>query len=75
MASQAKGNGTYTTYAYGACRAVIHLVNYAPMAQSSRGLITATMAQGNVTAMATLDGQWSYEYDLAGQLTHAVFES
>jgi YD repeat-containing protein len=69
------GNGTYATYEYDPNGNVLHLVNYAPGgAVNSRFDYTYNVLGQRVT-MATLDGTWTYAYDGAGRLTHAVFDS
>ncbi|MCY2990023.1 MAG: dockerin type I domain-containing protein [Planctomycetota bacterium] len=69
------GNGTYTTYAYDAGGNLSHQVNYtASDSVVSRFDYTYDTA-GRVMSLTTRDGQWTYQHDAAGQLTHAVFAS
>jgi RHS repeat-associated protein len=75
LAEQSNANGTYTTYAYDADGNVLHLINYGPGGVIlSRFDYTYDDLNEPVTE-ATLDGTWTYTYDGAGQLIHAVFAS
>ena len=75
------GNGTYTTYQYDAAGNLLHLVNHAPRpAAGQDGPVNSQFDYtynnlGLTTSETTLDGQWTYQYDPAGQLTHAIFVS
>ena len=64
----------YTTYQYDAAGNLLHLVNYASGTIVNSRFDYTYNALGQVTEMATLDGAWSYSYDVSGQLTHAVFQ-
>ncbi|MHB9065961.1 MAG: RHS repeat-associated core domain-containing protein [Pirellulaceae bacterium] len=70
-----KGNVTYTTYDYDAAGQLLHLVNYAPDNSVNSRFDYTYDSRGRRTAMATLDGNWTYAYDGTSQLTHAVFVS
>jgi RHS repeat-associated protein len=75
LSRETKGNGTYTAYAYNAGGDLEYLVNHAPDGSvQSRFGYTYDLA-GLRSGMTTLDGQWTYEYDAAGQLVHAAFDS
>ena len=75
LAKETNGNGTYTNYTYDLAGQLISLVNsQADGTVNSRFDYTYDNL-GRRTALATLDGTWSYEYDLTGQLTGAVFAS
>jgi RHS repeat-associated protein len=69
------GNGTYTTYQYDLLGQLQHLMNFAPDNSISSRFDYTHDAVGNVTSMATLDGQWTYGYDANGRLLRAVFLS
>jgi YD repeat-containing protein len=69
------GNGVYTTYDYDNAGNVAHLVNYEPDASILSRYDYIYDPSGRRTGMSTLDGDWTYEYDPLGQLTHAVFDS
>src|SRR5262249_13314184 len=69
------GNGTFTTYAYDLAGNLLHLINYAPDKSINSRFDYAYDNLGRVATMSTLDGVWTYQYDPAGYLTHAVFTS
>jgi RHS repeat-associated protein len=73
LATKTNGNGTTTTYAYDAAGNILHIVNLAPNASVDSRFDYTYNALGLETSQTTIDGQWSYTYDLDGQLTHAVF--
>ena len=73
LARADKANGTYTVYDYDAAGQLTALFNYAPNDSVSSKFEYAYDAAGLRTSMETLDGTWTYEYDVIGQLTHAVF--
>jgi RHS repeat-associated protein len=69
------GNGVYTTYKYDLADNLIQLINY-----SSENAILSRFdysynSLGNRISMSTLDGDWTYTYDVTGQLTKAQFVS
>ncbi len=69
------GNGVYTDYAYDAAGQVASLVNRGPDdAELSRFDYTYDL-RGRRIAMASHYGNWTYDYDDAGQLVHAVLAS
>jgi RHS repeat-associated protein len=70
-----KGNGTYTTYKYDTAGRLTELINHTPNGSINSSFEYEYNNQGLQTAMVTLDGDWSYTYDVTGQLTRAVFES
>ena len=53
----------------------MHLVNHVPDGSVNSRFDYTFDALGRRTGMTTLDGQWTYNYDAVGQLTHAVFAS
>jgi len=68
------GNGVYTTYDYDAAGQLLHLINAKPDDAVLSRFDYTYDSRGRRTAMAMLDGTWSYEYDDLGQLTHTVLE-
>ncbi|MDB5389702.1 MAG: repeat protein, partial [Planctomycetaceae bacterium] len=75
MQREDKGNGTYTVYGYDGAGRLNSIVNHAPDNSINSQFDYTYDALGRPTTMATLDGTWTYSYDLTGQLTHAVFAS
>ncbi|MBY0524350.1 MAG: pre-peptidase C-terminal domain-containing protein [Gemmataceae bacterium] len=69
------GNGTYTTYAYDQAGQLLHLINYAPDDSINSRFDYTYDLLGRRIATSMLEGDWTYEYDTTGQLTHAVFVS
>lgn len=70
-----KGNGTFTTYAYNLAGRVASIVHHAPGGAITGRFDYTYDALGRRISTTTLDGTWTYTYDLAGQLTHANFAS
>jgi YD repeat-containing protein len=75
LSREDKGNGTYSTYTYDAASQLTNLVHYAPDGSINSRFDYTYDDLGQVTAMGTLDGDWTYSYDATGQLTSAVFDS
>lgn len=69
------GNGVYTTYEYDLSNQLKRLTNYAPDDSVLSFFSYAYDNLGRRTGMQATDGNWTYGYDLVGQLTSAVFES
>ena len=75
------GNGTYTTYQYDDAGNLAQLTNYGPRPQKNQdGAVNSSFAYtrdalGRMTSMTTPAGAWTYSYDAAGELVHAVFAS
>ena len=63
----------YTSYKYDADGNLVQLVNYAGGATVNSSFDYTYNPLGQVSAMATVDGAWTYSYDAAGELVHAVF--
>ena len=70
-----KGNGTYTTHEYDAAGEILHLVNSAADGTVNSRFDYTYDSRGRRSSMSTVDGEWTYQYDGAGQLTLAVFAS
>jgi len=68
-------NGVYTTYQYTPASQVLQVANYAPDDSGLSQFDYTYDAWGRRTAMDTVDGLWTYEYDDVGRLVHAVFDS
>jgi RHS repeat-associated protein len=68
-------SGVYTTYAYDPAGRVQSLTNTLPNQTVVSFFNYAYDQRGRRITMATTDGQWAYEYDDLGQLTHAVLNS
>ena len=75
LARTDKGNGTYSRYEYDAASQLLHLINYLEDGSVNTRFDYTYDADGRPTGMSTIDGDWSYDYDATGQLTHAVFTS
>jgi RHS repeat-associated protein len=70
-----KGNGTYTLYTYDGAGRERTITHHKPDNSVNARFEYGYDALGRRSGMTTLDGQWTYTYDLAGQLTRAVFAS
>ena len=68
------GNGSSTTYAYSATGQIAQIIDFDDGGNAVGRLAYAYDAGSRVVTASTLDGDWTYGYDAAGQLTHAVFE-
>jgi RHS repeat-associated protein/uncharacterized repeat protein (TIGR01451 family) len=72
------GNGTYTTYQYDAAGNLAQLVNHGPRLMPGKdGPVNSSFAYGydplgRMTSLTTAAGEWTYTYDGAGRLVHAV---
>lgn len=75
LAEQDNANGTHTTYSYDADSNLLHLINYGPGGVIQSRFDYTYNALNQRTGEATLDGTWTYTYDGAGQLIHAVLTS
>ncbi len=70
-----KGNGTYTLYGYDAQGRQTSIFNHAPDDAVNSQFLYTYDAAGRRDTQTTIDGVWSYSYDLIDQLTRAVFVS
>jgi RHS repeat-associated protein len=70
-----KGNGTFSLYTYDAAGRIASIANHAPGGGVNSSFAYTYDSAGRRTSMTTLDGVWSFDYDLTSQLTHAVFVS
>jgi RHS repeat-associated protein/uncharacterized repeat protein (TIGR01451 family) len=75
LARETHANGTFTTYEYDPAGRVTHLVNHAPDGSVNSRFDYAYDDLARRVTVGTLDGQWTYEFDAVGQLSHAVFGS
>jgi RHS repeat-associated protein len=75
LAMKTVGNGVFTTCQYDPAGQLLNLTNFLANGTVLSSFAYAYDSRGRRTAMRTLDGQWTYEYDDLGQLTHAVFAS
>jgi YD repeat-containing protein len=75
LARKDLGNGTYSTLDYDLAGNVLHLVNHAPDGSVSSRFDYTYDVLGLTRTLTTLDGEWTYQYDAEGRLTHAVFAS
>lgn len=75
LARKTLGNGLFTTYEYDAAGQLLNLTNCLVNGTVLSRFNYAYDTRGRRTAMDTLDGRWTYDYDDLGQLTHAVFAS
>ena len=68
-----KGNGTYTLTTYDEAGRVESIVHHAPDDSVNSQFVYRYDSIGQRIGISTIDGVWTYEYDLTGQLVHAVF--
>ena len=69
------GNGQTTGYTYDADGNVTEILTKAADGTVTSQLNYIYNADGQAITAASLDGTWTYTYDVAGQLTNAVFAS
>lgn len=69
------GNGASTTYTYDVLGNVTQIQTRAADNSVTSQLNYTYDADSHPTTATSLDGAWTYSYDAAGQLTHAVFAS
>ncbi len=75
LSREDKGNDTYSLYTFDGAGRVQSIVHHAPDDSVNSRFDYAYDALGRRTGMTTLDGQWTYTYDLTGQLVRALFAS
>ena len=75
LTKELKGNGTFTIYAYDLDGEIVSVVNDAPNGTANSSFVYTYDNLGLCTTETTLQGQWVYNYDASGQLTHAIFTS
>ncbi len=73
LTKEIKGNGTYTTYTYDTDSQLLHMVNYSPGGAVQSRFDYTYDVNGNRTAMSTLEGTTSYQYDATGQLVGVTY--
>ena len=69
------GNGVYTIYSYDDAGQLLRIDNHKLDGEFLSFFEYSYDSRGLRTTMSTNDGNWLYEYDNLGQLTHAVFAS
>ena len=70
-----RGNGTFTTYDFDQVNRLLNLTHHAPDGSINSRFDYTYDNLGQRETMTTLDGEWTYEYDVVGQLTSAIFDS
>jgi YD repeat-containing protein len=75
LEQEVNGNGTTTTYSYDAASQLTNLIHHAPDGTINSRYDYIYDDLGQVIAMSSLDGDWTYGYDATGQLISAVFDS
>ncbi|MDB5391701.1 MAG: repeat protein, partial [Planctomycetaceae bacterium] len=75
LAREDKGNGSSTVYTYDLAGQVKSIANLAPDNSINSQFTYTYDALGHRIGMGTTDGQWTFTYNLTGELTHAVFVS
>ncbi|NJO98492.1 MAG: tandem-95 repeat protein [Pleurocapsa sp. CRU_1_2] len=75
LAREDNGNGTYTTHTYDLAGQLLNLANYAADDSLNSSYVYTYDDLGRQVSVTDLDGEWTYEYDAASQLTGAVFTS
>jgi RHS repeat-associated protein len=70
-----KGNGTFSEYSFDAAGRIISITHRDPGGAINSQYGYAYDVLGRRVGMTAPEGAWTYTYDLAGQLTHAVFVS
>lgn len=73
LVKELRGNGTYTVYGYDTIGYLTEKTTYNVTATAISSFLYSYDVKGQVATMTTLDGTWTYGYDLAGQVTRAVF--
>jgi YD repeat-containing protein len=69
------GNGVYTTYEYNLSDNLTQLINYATNDTVLSRFSYSYDELNKRKTMSSLDGDWTYSYDVTGQLTQAEFVS
>jgi RHS repeat-associated protein len=75
LAREDRGNGTYTTWSYDALGRLDGVANYSPLGVLLSRFQYGYDDDGGIAGMETLDGRWTYEYDVVGRLVGAAFDS
>jgi RHS repeat-associated protein len=70
---ETKRNGTYSIFGLDAIGRTESILNYAADATVNSKFLYTYDPQGRPSTLTTLDGTWTYTYDLNNQLTHASF--
>ncbi|WP_294533083.1 CARDB domain-containing protein, partial [uncultured Rhodoblastus sp.] len=72
---ETEGNGASAAYSYNSNGNVTSIVTYDASHAVTSSLNYTYNADGQPVSVASQDGAWTYSYDSAGQLVHAVFAS
>ncbi|WP_158305415.1 RHS repeat-associated core domain-containing protein [Opitutus terrae] len=75
LAGKTLANGLTATYAYDTAGQLLVLTNALASGGTLSRFAYAYNDRGRRTAMETLEGRWTYDYDALGQLTRAAFAS
>jgi RHS repeat-associated protein len=75
LAREDKGNGTYTIYGYDVLGRETSIFHYQANGTVNSKFIYTYDAAGRRDTQTTIDGVWTYRYDLLDQLTRAIFVS
>jgi RHS repeat-associated protein len=75
VSRQDNANGTYTVNTFDGAGRSATVVNHAPNNSVVSSFAYTYDPSGRRITSTTLDGTWTYAYDLTGQLIHAVFAS
>jgi RHS repeat-associated protein len=70
-----KANGTYTLYGYDAVGRQSSIFHYTPLGVVNSKFLYTFDAAGRRDTQTTIDGVWTYTYDLNDQLVRGVFVS
>jgi RHS repeat-associated protein len=75
LSREEKGNGTYSEYSYDGAGRIDTISHYAQIGLLNARFSYSYDATGRPLGVTTIDGDWTYEYDVAGQLVRAAFAS
>jgi RHS repeat-associated protein len=75
LSREEKGNGAYSEYIYDGAGRIDTISHYAQIGFLNSRFSYSYDATGRPLGVKTVDGDWTYEYDVAGQLVRAVLTS